>query len=373
MKQVIEIKKIEDAIPKKGVWYDYYGDIFISVIPDENIKHIRRKAKNLDNKKDRKTSIWHLEWQYEQIEKNYGMSKSGKKTYEISVNVDGERHIIDSLVNEEIAIEFQHTLSVDLEEMDSRFKAHQKIHLLPYLVIDLTTFSYLDYINKEQRLSKKLNKWLKSEYYQWDNLFIDLSDCMLRLSKSVIENHLKYSKNTFVKELTKLDVYFDQAQSAWKKQEQINKELRIANNLRLEEREEERKERDLQMRREENREEKRHGKDYRYLRECFMNKAIRPFVIKYAKDLYSFRVWGEEKKDNSYEKCYSFFSEERLFEIHYTNYSFIEEKEIKTYWGFKNEKKYHFLYATILIFEEEGINKKVYEFEIDNGKTIRKK
>lgn len=373
MRRIVKIERIEDAIPQKGVWYDYYGDIFISVIPDENINHIRRKVKSVDNKIDRKTSIWHLEWQYEQIEKNYGVPESGNKTYEVIVNVDGEKHIIDSLVNEKIAIEFQHTLSVDLEEMNSRFKAHQKIDLLPYLVIDLTSFSYSDYENKEQKISKKLNKWIKSDYYQHNNLFVDLSDCVLRLSNVVIQQHLKFSKNWFVKELTNLEVHFEDAQIAWQTQQKIDEKRRIANQQMLEEREEEREKRYLQMRKEENRAAKFNSDDYKYFRKCYRDKTIRPFILKYAKDLFSFRVWGEEKKDKLYEKCYSYHSEEQLFEISYTNYSLIEEKEIKTYWGFKKEKKYHFLYATILIFEGDGISQKVYEFEIDKGTTIRKR
>jgi hypothetical protein len=98
MAEIIKIISIGDAKPVKGVWYDYFDDIFISVIPFKRRKHIRRKSVISSDKADNGTSEWHLKWQYEIIEKSYGMNHSGKKTYEISILVDEERHIIDSLV-----------------------------------------------------------------------------------------------------------------------------------------------------------------------------------------------------------------------------------------------------------------------------------
>ena len=80
MNEIIEISDIRKAIPKKKIWYKYFDDIFISVVPEENIiPHIRRKAIIQDNKKDNKMSPWHLHWQYEIIEFYYGMNITGKK------------------------------------------------------------------------------------------------------------------------------------------------------------------------------------------------------------------------------------------------------------------------------------------------------
>ena len=136
MKNPIKIKLFKECIPKKGIWYNHLGTIFISVMRKSN-PYIRRKSITKDNKRDNELSEWHRVWQYDRIESKYGVEKYGEKSYERTIKVDGENHRIDSIV-ENIAIEFQHTLSVEIEEMNSRFKAHSKFGFQPYLVIDLT-------------------------------------------------------------------------------------------------------------------------------------------------------------------------------------------------------------------------------------------
>ena len=89
-----KIKSIKDATPAKGQWYEYHGDIFVSVIPLKNKPHIRRKVSEMSNKKDNSTSQWHLAWQYEIIEAKYGKSAGGERTYEIPIRHQGELHYI---------------------------------------------------------------------------------------------------------------------------------------------------------------------------------------------------------------------------------------------------------------------------------------
>ena len=52
MSQIIVINKIDEAIPEKGVWHDYYGDIFVSVIPIFKSAYIRRKSKIRNNRRN---------------------------------------------------------------------------------------------------------------------------------------------------------------------------------------------------------------------------------------------------------------------------------------------------------------------------------
>ena len=150
-------------------------------------------------------SPWHLHWQYEIIEFYYGMNISGKKTYEIPIFVNGQTHIIDSVV-QNIAIEFQHTLSVSLEEMNSRFFAHKSKGYIPYLILDFTAFwyDYAESINKSvfisQNLQNALNKWIKSAYYLNNNL------TNMTFSFRSIDIDKEFTRNYLQNELKQLNI-----------------------------------------------------------------------------------------------------------------------------------------------------------------------
>lgn len=139
---IIDIKDFTKGIPKYHTWYRYYDDIFVSVIYNNNRKsHLRIKNSN-DNTKpktDNKMCFWHSDWQYTKVENKYGKAKTGEKTYEITEYYNDEIHRIDSVIGT-IAVEFQHTLEVSVNEMDSRFNAHKALNYIPYLVLDLTEF-----------------------------------------------------------------------------------------------------------------------------------------------------------------------------------------------------------------------------------------
>jgi len=358
MKQVVKIDKIENVKPKKGVWFDYYGDIFVSVIPIENKKYIRRKSKISDSKKDNKMSQWHLKWQYEIIENSFGMPISGKKTYEVPININGEKHIIDSLVSDEIAIEFQHTLSVSLDEMNSRAIAHKQAGLIPYLVLDFSVFRYEQYQKAERKLNQKLKKWLTSKYYEYDNLFIDFQDKIIRISKNVINSHMAYTKKEFVSRLDDLEKLLIEA-----KRDLKNKRRRL---------EESRRDKEayyLELERKENRDEKLNSEDYEYFRKCFRNRTIRPFVIEYSKDIFNYKSWTEEEENGKINKKYHlYWSKENPFEIYYVNVSFIKKEQITNNRGLTYKKrKFKFWYSEISIINEK--RKIQTTFNIEKGMT----
>ncbi|NJX16568.1 hypothetical protein [Tamlana crocina] len=360
MNQVVKIKKIEDAFPQKGVWYDYYGDIFVSVIPLENKKHIRRKAKLFGNKKDSNTSVWHLKWQYESIERFFGIPVSGTKTYEVPIFVDGEKHIIDSLVFDKIAIEFQHTLSVSLDEIDNRSIAHKKAGYLPYLVLDFTTFDYSQYIDNNEKLIQRIKKWLKSEYYKTNNLFLDFSDKIIRLSSNVKDEFILYDHSVFIKELLNLEKF-------------LKKEIKIFESIQIkrQKRKEERENHDFELQKQENREEKFKSENYEYFRKCFRNSKIRPYVADFAKDLFGYRIDNGSYSDGIWEKCYTYYSKENDFSIHYTNISLYTETEHFSKGKIYRKKNFTFLNSRVEINVGKSQKFKVHVFEIKKGKTIK--
>lgn len=208
MKKPIKIEFYKECIPKKGVWYDHFGTIFISVMRKSK-PYTRRKSVLKDNKKDNELSEWHREWQYDKIEVNYGVEQFGIKSYEININVNGETHRIDNVVKN-IAIEFQHTLSVDIEEMDKRYNAHSEYGYIAYLVIDLTQFSKTEFesaLRSEKRnpLKTILTKWLKSNYSKSNNLFIDFKDGIYRIVSALKYGYISMSKNYFLENILNLE------------------------------------------------------------------------------------------------------------------------------------------------------------------------
>lgn len=372
MTTIQEITDIRQAIPKRGVWYKYFDDIFVSVLPTEKIiPHVRRKAVIEDNKTDHKICPWHLDWQYTEIEANYGCGKLGKRTYEIQITVDDEKHIIDSLV-ENIAIEFQHTLSVSLEEMNSRYVAHKKAGYIPYLVIDLTSFSYNTFLTSltEQelftepiKLKRLLSKWHKTEYNRNNNLFLDLKDAVLRLSDFFTTKHLRYEKSDFVKSLFNLELKYKEEESEQvKRNEQARKEQIIAEQ-KSRERLIEWERQELELDREKNSKLKSESENYKYFRACISDKTLKPFIEKYENDRFDY-FSDSELKENIYSKTHQYISKDNDFEIQYTTISKVEMKMVRTYRRGEIEKPdYKYLFAEIRIVEGKPRERKVFNFK----------
>lgn len=373
MKKITQIIRIEQAIPRKGEWFDYYGDIFVSVVPVHNRSHIRRKVVIQDGKKDNKMSEWHLKWQYEFIEGKYGVPVSGKKTYEIEINVNGETHRIDSLVLDAIAIEFQHTLSVDLDEMDSRAKAHKSGAFLPYLVIDLTEFKHIDFQNDNNTLSRKLKKWRSSKYYKLSNLFIDFEDKMVRLSSEVIDGYVQYKRVDFIDRLMDLE---DDLLKYKEEKRLISIELekqRAEDELRKNEWAEFYAQRDRQEIRDENRTAKFADPNFEYFRRCYRNKVIRPYVLKYAKDFFDNKTSNKDFGKHQQNKYHLYSSRDNEFQIQYINVMKVVRIR-PTSWriSIKAEIIREFKYAIVRLYVGEPL-KLAHEFKIDGNTTIKTK
>lgn len=252
-REIIEINDISKAIPRFRVWYKYYDDTFISVIHNNRTRrsHLRIKIKEDKSvrKNDNKMCYWHSNWQYSKIEAKYGKHKTGNKTYEISKTYDGEIHRIDSLI-ENVAIEFQHTLEVSVNELNLRYKAHKALDYNPYLVLDLTDYSAKDTLFSISSFSidnidfyiestsgntrdflKKIRKWTKSKYFYSGNLFIDFSDTMIRFSNLLKKQYLEISQTQFLDKILSLDQLVDEE---IKKEENEIKQ-KIENEKKLEE------------------------------------------------------------------------------------------------------------------------------------------
>lgn len=368
------ITDIRQAIPKRGFWYQYYDDIFVSVIPSEKIvPHIRRKSVFDDDKKiDRTTCPWHLDWQYKEIEANYGYTKLGKKTYEIQITIENEIHRIDSLVKN-VAIEFQHTLSVSHEEMNSRYIAHKKAGYIPYLVIDLTGFSYNTFmvsISQEElkdeplKLQRLLHKWLKTNYNQNNNLFLDLQDAVIRLSNYFTEKHLRYSKKDFVIWLLNLEEKYQEESIEQRKRNEEDRKQRLIREQKSKEREIEYERREIENEREEILKLKAESDDYKYYRTSMTDKVIRPYIEKYERDRFDYHC-DSERGENFHEKYHYYNSKDNELEIQYKTVSKVTV--VDSIYK-KSELKY--LYAEIKITEGKYPNQKIFLFKKEYGKTI---
>lgn len=187
--------------------------------------HLRSKTLILAGRKDAVLSEWHRNWQYDQIDSNYGVEVGRDKTYEISILDSGERHIIDSLVDN-LAIEFQHTLSVAVSEMDQRFLAHLNHKYKPYLILDFTAFEIpnefrnsgkydfnivqskikqLKVNGLDLELWNRLLKWFSSLHFTHDHLFIDFKDGLVRFNNQLTNGCLIIAKDYFVSNLLLLE------------------------------------------------------------------------------------------------------------------------------------------------------------------------
>lgn len=365
-KTIIKIFSFHDAIPKKDTWYDYYDDIFISVLPTLNIKpHVRRK--NLldnSNKVDNSMCEWHQTWQYINIEGKYGGEINGGKTYEVCIKHNNETHRIDSLVKN-IAIEFQHTLSVSLVEMNSRYVAHKACGFFPYLILDFTqnTFAELfttnsDY-NEEQKneirkLARKVAKWFDSEYYKNDKLFIDLKDCIIRFTSSFLSSYTRYDKQEFLDGLLTLEDKYIIKKSQDHNTRQANYKIELEKKI------EYKKYQEAENKRQ-NEYDKETSEDYKYFRKCFNDETIKPLIENYISDEYYYM--DETEKDNGYyKKSHLYRSLDNDVIIIYTTI-----QKVEVFFDNRGYKKNNFkyLFAEITV----NLNNNSYNWRNQYGKT----
>jgi len=294
MKTIVNINKFSQAIPGENIWYKYYDDIFISVT-NHKTPHIRRYSKNENDKKnDNRLSYWHSFWQYNLIE-DYYRQLINKKTYEIAIKFNNEIHIIDSLV-ENIAIEFQHTLNVSLSEINSRFIAHKSNGFIPYLVIDLSEYDS-EIANKNNlKINNILTKFKKSDYYVYNNLFVDFNDIIIRYCSNVKDSRLEYTKDYIVKNLLKLESEYELE----KEKEIKRQELLIIENKKND--------------KENNNLEKYSHDDFKYWRFCLKNINFKEIVKKYSNDF--IECLSLKYLENEYEiKEYFYKSKDNDFNI----------------------------------------------------------
>ena len=369
---VIHITSLKEAVPVSGIWYQYFEDIFISVVPKENIvPHLRIKNQNDITKSDNKMCAWHSDWQYLKIEQRYGRATGNVKTYEVIIEVDSIRHIIDSVVDK-IAIEFQHTLTVSIEEMDSRYIAHKKHGYIPYLILDLSDYEYSKFyrvyhsvgnidFNEEviKSISKILKKWKNTLYYKNDSLFVDLHDRIVRLSDKLYDSLIYYTHEDFLNKIKELDSHFSQ-------EVKIERERREKRNAERRQYEYEQQIEEEKEEIERNRKTKLEAKSFEYFRRCFRNAIIRPYVLKCAKDFISCEI-TTESIGNKYYKSHLYVSETRNFKILYKTTSEISFESS----GYMPQKIYKYLYAKVSIIDGIGVTSKQINFKITKEETKR--
>ena len=383
-RSIIEIKDITKAVPKYMTWYRYYDDIFVSVIynNDSRKSHLRIKSsnENIKDKRDNKMCFWHSDWQYSKIENKYGLAETGKKTYEITGNYNEEMYRIDSVVGP-VAIEFQHTLDVSVNEMDSRYFAHKALNYTPYLVLDLTAFkandtlfkiplfslSLLDYhiCSSSEIISsllKNIRKWIGSAYNKNGNLFLDFSDQMVRFTPKLKKEFVKFSQETFLNNLLNLEQDIV---------DELNREKEFKEQKReAEEAEKQDRDRQNKLKYKEqvknNKLEIETNSSFRFYRKCLKHPKIKEIIsskayielVKY--DAFHERTNDILKKSHIYSFFLSAFSEP-ILELQYTTHSK------------KEGENYHYLFADISItqkFGRKGII--VLEFISESGTSIRK-
>ena len=362
MKNPIKIKLFKECIPKKGIWYNHLGTIFISVMRKSN-PYIRRKSITKDNKRDNELSEWHRVWQYDRIESKYGVEKYGEKSYERTIKVDGENHRIDSIV-ENIAIEFQHTLSVEIEEMNSRFKAHSKFGFQPYLVIDLTKYKLDSFdILKYQPIYLK---WAKCEYALSNNLFLDLKDGMVRVINTIKNITHKIEKH-FLENLLHLEddllllMKKEETKEKWKSRKQeVQKKIGL---------EKEEKSRQEKLANEKNiyNDKKRNSHEFKYYRKCLASKVIRPYIKHYDKIVFAYHSSSETKAHKMY--MTHLYKSNTNISIKYTTVTEISKIETPTSRGAEIRKRNKYLHSTIKITDN---NTTVIEFQWVKGQGIKK-
>ncbi|MGO3691059.1 MAG: hypothetical protein ACTJF0_11430, partial [Psychroflexus halocasei] len=323
-------------------------------------------------KNDNKMCYWHSNWQYSIIEKKYGIAETGNKTYEVSKQHGDLVYRIDSVV-ESLAIEFQHTLTVSVNELDYRYKAHKSLGYIPYLVLDLTAFEakntilkisdftvdkidyYISYSYSSLIISllKKIRKWLNSDYYKNSSLFIDFSDVMIRFTPILKDDFLVIQKDVFVNNLLNLERNINDLRVAenteYIKQLKIEeKRIEIENK-----RKEEKIKIDYSQKIKDNKYDRLHNLSFRFLRNCMTNRDINNYVSKFKNIEYVKHDLFLDYKLLNYIPCrelhiYSFFESilsTPKFEIQY-----ICDKKI-----FDSDRGYQDEVLLIQEFERESI------------------
>lgn len=388
---IIDIDSISKAIPKYKTWYRYYDDILVSVICIGKRKsHIKRKIKSIGQKSDNELCFWHTDWQYNKIEYYYGREKTGKQTYEIIVKHEGEIHRIDSVVDK-IAIEFQHSLNVSINEMESRYNAHNALGFTPYLILDFTDYSSLDTLFKLDSFSisriddhlsrnfktelicsflRKLKKWTVSQYFTNGNLFVDFSDQIIRFSPQLNKKFLIIEKHFFLEKLLQLEQILIDEYNQEIEQQEIEKQLKLLEQQKKEEENQKRFEKSIAEAKllykekiSNNRREIVSGKDFEYYRRCLKNKRIYDSIDKlYYIEYIGYKSYS--KKENDIHKkyhIYSIFRSEYLkpeIELQYITVSRVEGKEFK------------YLYADINLIKEFEKGLKRFTFKLETDKKI---
>ncbi|UAB75255.1 hypothetical protein [Mesoflavibacter sp. SCSIO 43206] len=367
MKKLIKVKFYKECIPRKGIWYNHSGTIFISVMRKSK-PYIRRKSILLNNKNDNELSEWHREWQYDKIETHYGVEKFGIKSYEISIFINGETHRIDNVVKN-VALEFQHTLSVDIEEINSRFNAHSEYGFIAYLIIDLTKFSKIEFegsFNSERRnpLKTKLKKWFESDYCKAENLFVNFNDGIYRIVNSIKNRYIDMSEQYFLDNLLNLEDILQLEIENYKEIVAQEKEKERVSLLKISEerRVKNEKERIENLKKEErirDRElyyfyqEVKDNEYFKFYKKCYTNPIIRPYVNKYLSEIFEYFT-DNHIEDGILEKNHNYYSKYGNAQIIYRTISILK-KEKTNYW-----------YSEIIIREK---NKIIVKFKWEKGKS----
>jgi hypothetical protein len=368
MPEIIVIDNLKYAVPKKNIWYKYYNDIFISAVGENNKHHIRLKNEERIKKTDIKNNKWHTDWQYQIIETKYGLSVSNSRTYEISFLHNNERHQIDSLIGN-IAIEFQHTLSVSTDEMDSRFIAQRAQGYMPYLVLDYTEKkSFKERFNDSLRnvnnnpdnidlspfnikvlasndfyhsIRKDFAKWIRCEYFENNNLFIEFSDIIIRLIKRSQNMFIVFQKNTFIDKLLEFEDYSNSIIQQEIVSFEHEKQLKIEVEQKRKARIQEQSNREIER----NRNRKLIDKDFNLYRICRADQIILQVFPDVESENIEYEAVPSKIENGITQKTHSYTSLDSPFELHYTTYSKIEND------------KYNFLYAIIVL-------KRLSKFEV---------
>jgi hypothetical protein len=367
--KIIETNNLENEVPQYRTWFRLHKDIvFVSVIyPQKSNRssHFRRKSEpeTNKNKKDNEMCFWHSDWQFSKIESEYGVTKSGNKTYEIAIIFNDETHRIDSLV-ENIAIEFQHTLTVSVNEMESRYLAHNAFDYTAYLVLDFTDYSanntiheiskfdykkiekYIRSFNKDEPIGqflKKLKKWLHSKYFINKNLFLDFNDCIIRFVPKGENPFYIYERDFFIKNLLQLEMVLKETEENAK---QLSAKRKEGEELKLQLYLKQQKEEKI----ENNKKQVTQSQDYHYFRKCLSNKHIKkaisksigvPEYISYS--LKQLEHWGYYRKFYIY-RLYSSIDNEPELEIQYAVIGTLKNNE------------YSFLHSDIDVIKKTGEN-----------------
>lgn len=368
-REIIETTNLQNETPRYRTWFKLYDVIFVSVMFPENSprkSYFRRKCKpDVDqNKKDNEMCQWHSDWQFLNIESYYGVGVTGQRTYEITVKHQEELHRIDSVV-ESIAIEFQHTLSVSINEMESRYKAHKELGFNPYLVLDFTKY-HLDNSIKEvieelnsvnflmlfsdikkgshvKEFLREIKKWLTSNYFKGNNLFLDFSNGIVRLAPRFINRIHFYERPYFIENLLQLDEILQQDELKEKERKRVEREEY-----------ERKREAEKQIRNKEiiqrNKREILRFKVFKYYRVCLDNPAIKKAIKNTFKNNPEYVSYAYSHKVNE------FFTKIHIYRVHeFVDSPPMMEIQFRTT-GSYNDEEYRFVKSKIDVIKKDGEN-----------------